>query len=113
LNISELENVFSLELRDPDGLKRTSSASKRQSVTTVLDITRANNIGRCQVQDSEDYQLKWLYSIAIMLSRIKLSPSEIRRAILTVDDRALSLDDLKAIFRHLPTPEEVLYCRQE
>ncbi|CCM00171.1 uncharacterized protein FIBRA_02199 [Fibroporia radiculosa] len=61
---------------------------RKQSVTTLLDITRANNI-------------------AIMLSRIKLSLPEIRTALLVIDDSKLSVDDLRAIGRQLPTAEEV------
>ena len=41
-----------------------------------------------------------------MLSRIKLTPVEIRMAILKVDDEALSVDDLKAMGRQMPTAEE-------
>lgn len=64
------------------------SNPKKQSVTTLLDITRANNI-------------------AIMLSRIKLTLPKICEAILEINDDALSIDDLKAISKQLPTPEEV------
>jgi hypothetical protein len=32
---------------------------------------------------------------------------DIRKALLTLDDQALSIDDLKAISKQLPTPEEV------
>lgn len=42
-----------------------------------------------------------------MLSRIKLDLEEIRRALLNVDDGKLTPDDLRAISRQLPTPEEV------
>ena len=42
-----------------------------------------------------------------MLSRIKLTPAEIRKALLEVDDKALSIDDLKAMERQTPTTEEV------
>lgn len=42
-----------------------------------------------------------------MLSRIKLNLEEIRRALLFVDDNKLTLDELRAISRQLPTPEEV------
>ncbi|KAG6832180.1 hypothetical protein H0H92_004911 [Tricholoma furcatifolium] len=43
-----------------------------------------------------------------MLSRIKLSYPEIRRALLDLNDDKLSVDDLKSISRQLPTPEEIL-----
>lgn len=42
-----------------------------------------------------------------MLSRIKLDLEEIKRALLDVDDSKLTPDDLRAISRQLPTPEEV------
>jgi diaphanous 1 len=42
-----------------------------------------------------------------MLSRIKLDLEEIKRALLDVDDGKLTPDDLRAISRQLPTPEEV------
>ena len=42
-----------------------------------------------------------------MLSRIKLTPTDIRKALLEVDDEALSVDDLKAMERQTPTAEEV------
>jgi len=42
-----------------------------------------------------------------MLARIKLSKSEIRQALLEVDDNRLSTDDLRSISRQLPTQEEI------
>lgn len=42
-----------------------------------------------------------------MLSRIRLSPTEIKRSLLSLDDSKLSVDELKVIARHLPTPDEV------
>ena len=42
-----------------------------------------------------------------MLSRIKLSFAEIRLALLRIDDKSLSLDELKVIARHVPTSDEV------
>jgi diaphanous 1 len=42
-----------------------------------------------------------------MLSRIKLDLSDLRNALLDIDDNKLPVDDLKAIARQLPTPEEV------
>lgn len=42
-----------------------------------------------------------------MLSRIKLTPTDIRKALLEIDDKALSVDDLKAMERQTPTAEEV------
>jgi hypothetical protein len=42
-----------------------------------------------------------------MLSRIKLGYPEIRKALLDIDDHSLSIDDLIAISKQLPTSEEV------
>lgn len=46
-----------------------------------------------------------------MLSRIKLSNHDIRAAVLSLDDVRLSIDDLKAMSRQLPTQEEVARLR--
>ena len=42
-----------------------------------------------------------------MLSGIKRELSDIRHALLALDDSKLSIDDLRAISRQLPTAEEV------
>lgn len=42
-----------------------------------------------------------------MLSRIKLELPDIRKALLEIDDTRLSIDDLKAIGKQLPTTEEI------
>ncbi|KAK0482314.1 hypothetical protein IW261DRAFT_1678041 [Armillaria novae-zelandiae] len=60
--------------------------SKKSTVTTLLDITRANHI-------------------AIMLKRIKLNFPGICQALLELNDD-LSIDDLRAIGKHLLTPDE-------
>ncbi|KAL4076317.1 hypothetical protein J3A83DRAFT_2174705 [Scleroderma citrinum] len=65
----------------------------KSNVTTLLDITRANNI-------------------AIMLSRFKNDYSMIRSALLDLDDSRLSVDDLRAINRHLPTSEELARIKE-
>lgn len=44
---------------------------------------------------------------AIMLSHFKIGFSAIRQALLDLDDATLSIDDLKAISKQLPTTEEV------
>ena len=43
---------------------------------------------------------------------MKPSLPEIKRALLSIDDSVLSIDDLKAIARHLPTSEEVWFLAQ-
>lgn len=42
-----------------------------------------------------------------MLKTLKLTPAAIRDAILSVDDARLSVEDLTAISKQLPTAEEV------
>ena len=42
-----------------------------------------------------------------MLARIKLDLPSIRKALLEVDDDKLSVEELRAISKHLPTTEEV------
>ena len=44
---------------------------------------------------------------AIMLARIKSDLPQIRRALLELDDVTLTVDNLKAISKQLPTPDEV------
>jgi diaphanous 1 len=86
--MEDLEVTFTINNTRVSSLPVSTQPSKRQSVTTLLDITRAQNVG-------------------IMLSRIKLTFPEIRRAILEVNDIKLSVDELKAIVKQLPTDEEV------
>ncbi|KAJ3859957.1 hypothetical protein EV359DRAFT_75418 [Lentinula novae-zelandiae] len=92
-DLTDLEATFALDNTPGAGTGTAShiplSPSKRQAVTTLLDITRANNI-------------------AIMLSRIKLKLPEIREALLKLDDEKLSTDDLRAISKQLPTSDEVM-----
>lgn len=45
--------------------------------------------------------------LAIMLARIKLDLPSIRKALVEINDEALSVDDLRAISKQLPTAEEV------
>jgi len=42
-----------------------------------------------------------------MLSRIKMELPDIKRALVELNDSLLAVDDLKAISKQLPTPEEV------
>ncbi|WWC57807.1 uncharacterized protein I303_100342 [Kwoniella dejecticola CBS 10117] len=85
MQFSDLSEVFSVEA----GVKTVEKGKgKSKEVVTVLDITRSNNIG-------------------IMLTRLRLSPSKIRRAISEVDDDLLDIDDLAALGRMLPTSEEL------
>jgi diaphanous 1 len=48
---------------------------------------------------------------AIMLARMKLHQSDIKKALLEVDDNRLSTDDLKAISKQLPSQDEISRIR--
>lgn len=93
---SDLSSTVEFDMRDleatftVDNAPSTPSkivASTKKDVTTLLDINRANHV-------------------AIMLSRIKLEYSDIRKALLNVDDFKLSADNLRSISKQLPTSEE-------
>lgn len=90
--MDDLENTFAMDNMSSTLLPVSDHKAGKQSITTLLDITRANHV-------------------AIMLSRIKMSLPEIRKALLDVDDAKLSIDDLKAISKQLPTSEEITRLR--
>jgi len=66
--------------------RRTSSIGA--SKITVLDFKRANNL-------------------AIMLSRFKMSVEDLRGAILSLNEKVVSLEDLLAIFQFLPSDDDM------
>lgn len=70
-----------------------TSPSRKQNVTSLLDITRANNV-------------------AIMLSRFRKGYSVIRHTLLDLDSSQLSIDDLKVISKQLPTPDEITRIKE-
>jgi len=92
----DLVEAFRMDIKEDKsnakGDRQTSDRKRSiigsRAATSLLDITRANNI-------------------AIMLRRIKTDIREIREAILQVDDHKLSVDELQFIARQLPTPEEI------
>ncbi|THH10298.1 hypothetical protein EW146_g8409 [Bondarzewia mesenterica] len=86
--MDDLESTFTMDNAASPLSPVSNTPARKQSVTTLLDITRANHV-------------------AIMLSRIKMGLPEIRDALLSVDDDKLSVDDLRAIGKQLPTSEEV------
>lgn len=102
--MEDLEATFTVDNMSASA-QALMNPTKKQAVTTLLDINRANNIGERSFQ-SQIYFLTCPCS-AIMLSRIKLGYPEIRKALLDIDDRGLSIDDLIAISKQLPTSEEV------
>lgn len=89
VDLSDLEAMFRIDNNPSTTSQTPASPSKKRNVTTLLDITRANNIG-------------------IMLSRIKLTFPDITKCILEINDEKLSVEDLRAISKQLPTIEEVV-----
>lgn len=88
-DIKELEDAFSLDTTvSKISTSQSEISSKSSSTVALLDSRRAMHV-------------------MIMLSRIKLPPTEIKRSLLSLDDSKLSVDELKVIARHLPTPDEV------
>jgi diaphanous 1 len=86
INIDELEELFSKTVAIPS--EHDTKISIKSTVTTLLDFNRANNI-------------------AIMLARIKMPYSEIKDAILELDDEKLSVENLRSIRQYIPTSEEI------
>ena len=91
LDWAELERTFGIVDR-PNTTKKDS-----QSPTSPISETRTITL-----LDS-----KKSYNISIMLSRIKMSFPEIRRAILSASEELLSEQLLKQFMQHAPTPDEV------
>ncbi|ODN75497.1 hypothetical protein L202_06627 [Cryptococcus amylolentus CBS 6039] len=81
VDVDEMLEVFAVQPA------KEKVEKKKPAVVSILDITRSNNIG-------------------IMLKRLRLSPTQIRQAILEVDDEVLDADDLALVSRMLPTKEE-------
>jgi len=112
LDMKELEDTFTVDNSSKSTTSQTASAfslNKKQTVTTLLDITRANNVGECSSDRASNS--KPTGAIAIMLARMKLHQSDIKKALLEVDDNRLSTDDLKAISKQLPSQDEVSRIR--
>eukprot|EP01112_Ceratiomyxa_fruticulosa_P021198 TRINITY_DN7396_c0_g1_i1.p2 TRINITY_DN7396_c0_g1~~TRINITY_DN7396_c0_g1_i1.p2 ORF type:complete len:351 (-),score=91.40 TRINITY_DN7396_c0_g1_i1:574-1626(-) len=78
-----MKDTSNKEGEDDDGKKKKDA----NATVNLLDIKRANNVG-------------------ILLSRIKATPAAIRKAIETLDENALSLDNSKSLLKLAPTDEE-------
>ncbi|KAL7410280.1 hypothetical protein BDY24DRAFT_186432 [Mrakia frigida] len=87
LDLGDLEDTFMMGAPSSTPSKMSLSAKKHQPLT-LLDITRSNNVG-------------------IMLARLKLPIPKIQQAVLAFDDETLTLDDLKALSKLLPTSDEI------
>lgn len=86
-DLNDLELTFTID-NSAASPSQLSNPAKKAVVTTLLDITRANNV-------------------AIMLSRVKMDLPDIRKALLEINDSKLSVDDLRAIAKQLPSQEEI------
>ena len=93
------QELITLFFEDPEKERAAAAAAKRKAsgaggaggarkAVQLLDLKRANNI-------------------AITLSRFKQSNADIRSAILTLDDAALSVEALHMLLALLPTADEV------
>jgi len=88
INYTEIESLFPKNTINNTLKSPTSPVStKKNTVVTLLDFNRANNIG-------------------IMLARIKYSYIEIKDAILEIDDEKLSVENLRSLKNYVPSSEE-------
>jgi len=101
IDLSDLEATFVV---DNTPTSPSLLSPQRQNVKTVLDISRANNIGGLFPPVSI---LDLISLSAIMLKGINMDNTQIHKCLLEVDDARLTTDDLRAIKKQLPTPEEV------
>ncbi|CAI2179903.1 4983_t:CDS:10 [Funneliformis geosporum] len=88
INHTEIETLFPKNAIN-NALKSPMSPTsmKKNTVVTLLDFNRANNIG-------------------IMLARIKYTYIEIKDAILEIDDEKLSVEILRSLKNYVPSSEE-------
>ena len=76
----------------PAGGAAAPAAAKKAATVTLIDFARANNI-------------------AIMLARFKISYQEIKKAVLDMNEEALSIDNLRSLKQFTPTEEELEIIR--
>lgn len=106
VDVKDVEDTFSVDNATPKNNVTKVNNQKKGGSVTLLDVTRANNI--CEFKTPIGLiNFKPMNVVAIMLRRIKLSLPEIKHALLTLDDSMLTSDDLRAISRQIPTPDEV------
>jgi len=87
LDVTEFEELFSAASKKADA--PTAVQSNKPTVVQVLDTKRSNNV-------------------SIMLARFKgLEHSQIKKAILDLDEKILSVEALQSIKMFVPTPEEI------
>ncbi|CAG8761717.1 9161_t:CDS:2, partial [Ambispora leptoticha] len=96
LRFDELDELFTKNTAVSSNKSKLDNANliaKKPLVTTLLDFNRANNI-------------------AIMLARIKMPYSEVRDAVLELDDEKLTVENLRAIKQYVPSTEEIELVRE-
>lgn len=92
VSVDELDGLFSFTNINPDVRPKEVVENGVKKPSTLIDLQRAQNI-------------------AILLSRIKVPFSAIRSALLDVDAKDLSLENLKAIRSCVPTADEMKLVR--
>ncbi|KAI7966356.1 hypothetical protein MJO29_002104 [Puccinia striiformis f. sp. tritici] len=88
IDLGKLCQEFSVETVGSDSKNKEKSDLKNGKITTLLELNRANHI-------------------AILLASLKLPNSEIKQAILSLEDDFLSLETLKALRVFSPSAEEI------
>ncbi len=93
VRFDELDGLFALDSAKPAAQKPQESEAKKTGPTTLIEHSRAHTIG-------------------ILLVRIKLTSSQIRQSLLSIDDERLTLDNLKALKTCSPTSDELEIIRE-
>jgi len=85
---AEFSALFQLE-KQTNGYTNRAKETPPKSAVKVIDSKRANNGG-------------------IILARLKMSYSQIARAIETMDERHFNVEQIKGIMEYIPTTDEIL-----
>jgi hypothetical protein len=132
IDLQKLCEEFAVESAGSDSKNKEKSDLHNGKITTLLEINRANHIGETGFYSIFRYQssirsnlplskllfLFFFFSChfsifherrisAILLASLKLPNSEIKQAILSLEDDFLSIETLKALRLFSPSPEEV------
>ncbi|KAJ9477578.1 BNI1-related protein 1 [Pseudozyma hubeiensis] len=90
--IDRLDELFAMGSKPTAPVPEVQQTGRKANPTTLLDLTRAQNV-------------------SIVLTRIKLSFTDLRTALLQCDESKLSIDNLKSIKSCLPTADELSLVR--
>ena len=96
VSYDEIEKLFAKNEVSSTSTVVTEEAKKIPAMTNLIELTRANNIGKGISN-----------SVAIMLARIKFSYAQIRDFLLEMDDEKLSVENLKSLKQYVPSDDEV------